>query len=129
MQQAMSDSFHEHAPLFRIGKENSPRLVVLTVQQIIKDFGMFGYPIRYQGKPEDAYDQISKELKLVVEETINDGYDQLFELMGKIGINEELVREKLITRENMTISETISALIMEKEFMKVYLREGNNVSL
>lgn len=127
MHQAMSDPSNELSSSVKIGIDNSPRLVMLTVQQIIKDFGMFGYPIHYHGKPEDAYDYLSKELKLVIEETIKESYEHLLELLGKIGISEQVIREQLRNRSKFTVSETISALILEKEFMKVYLREGNNL--
>ena len=130
MQKALADPSNiPGPPTARIGKENSPRLITLTVEQIIKDFGMFGYPIHYKGKPEDAYDQLSKELRMVVEENIRDGYAQLLELLAKIGISEQTIKEKIGNKVNQTVAESISALILEKEFMKVYTREGRNGDL
>ncbi len=125
MQQAMTQPLNGPAPKARIGKENSPRLVMLTVQQIIKDFGMFGYPIRYTGKPEDAYEQLLEELQKVVEEINKESFDKLLEILDKIGITEQLVKETIKVKENNTIAEAISALVMEQEFMKVYLKEGS----
>ena len=113
------------APKARIGKENSPRLVMLTVQQIIKDFGMFGYPIRYTGKPEDAYEQLFEELYKVVEEINKESFDKLLDILGKIGISTQLVKETLEAKASNTVANTISSLVMEQEFMKVYLREGS----
>ena len=130
MQQAIADPSNVPGPpTAKIGKDNSPRLVSLTVQQIIKDFGMYGYPIRYMGKPEDAYEQLWKELKMVVEEAIREGQNELIDLLQKIGISEQSVREKTNSGSNQSFSETISSLILEKEFMKVYFREGRSGKL
>lgn len=130
MQQAPSNQLPiPGPPTVKIGRENSPRLVNLTVQQIIKDFGMYGYPIHYSGKPEDAYDELYKELKMVVEETIMDGYDQLLELLSKIGIQEKTLNDIISSKASLKLSETISALILEREFKKVCNKEVSSGNL
>jgi hypothetical protein len=109
-------------PSLLIGQENSNHLIALTIQQIAKDFGMYGYKIHYAGVPEEAYDPLLKQIRSIIESAIKEGYGKLKELLYRIDVSEKSVNDLIISHPDVSAPKLISKLIIEREFRKVCFR-------
>ena len=122
MSQAESSNSFNSDPTLLISKENSSHLITLTIKQIVKDFGLYGYTIKYSGAPEEAYDSISKQIRTIIEDRLKDGYGKLKEILYRIDVSEKTIHDSISSHPDIPAPKLISKLIMEREFKKVCSR-------
>ena len=122
MSQADSTPSFNADPTLLISKENSSHLIALTIQQIVKDFGMYGYTIKYTGAPEEAYETIVKQIRSIIEERLKEGYGKLKEILYRIDVSEKSIHDTISNHPDIPAPKLISKLIIEREFRKVCTR-------
>lgn len=103
----------------KISTDNSTSIISKTIERIIKDFDNFGYSIKYSGTPEEAYDHILSQLKVIIEEMIINRYSNLLDLLCGIDLSEKRVKDFISINPHVAPSNIISKLIIEREFKKV----------
>jgi len=98
------------------------KFVLLTAQQVKKDFAMFGMQVDFSGNIHFAYQELFKQLNVHIENLLNTNYEKLKSLLYQIDLSEkELTR----TDQNLqfsSISELITHKILERELKKVLIR-------
>jgi len=99
------------------------KFVLLTAQQVKKDFAMFGMQVDFSGNVNFAYHELFQQLSVHVENLLTTNYEKLKSLLYQIDLN-----EKELTRTNSdlqfpSISELITHKILERELKKVLIRE------
>ena len=90
-----------------------------TALQVIKDFGGFGMELRFPDDITYAYDSLFFQLKIIIGELLQKEPEKLSALLYQIDLDENRLRSE---PEPCSNHETISALILEREFLKVLTR-------
>jgi len=98
------------------------KFVLLTAEQVRKDFAMFGMDVVFSGNVSLAYDELFTQLKVYIENLLNDNYEKLMSLLYQIDVSQrELVKPD--TSQNFeTVPEIITHKILERELKKVLIR-------
>lgn len=98
------------------------KFVLLTAEQVRKDFAMFGMDVVFSGNVSLAYDELFAQLKIYIEKLLNDNYEKLMSLLYQIDVSQrELVKPEPDQRFE-TVPEIITHKILERELKKVLIR-------
>lgn len=98
------------------------KFVLLTADQVRKDFAMFGMDVVFSGNVSLAYHELFAQLKVYIENLFNNNYEKLMSLLYQIDVSQ---RELVKPDENQnfeTIPELITHKILERELKKVLIR-------
>jgi hypothetical protein len=96
------------------------QIIKETSRQVIKDFGMFGMEISFPVDLTFAYDILYEQLTEQIALLMDHQPEKLAALLYQIDIDEKKLRS--LKNETYIDHETISHLILEREFMKVLTR-------
>jgi hypothetical protein len=91
-----------------------------TANQVIKDFAMFGMEILFPADINYAYSILYEQLTINIQRLLDREPEKLSSLLYQIDIDEKKIRS--LGMEAFINHETISHLILEREFMKVLTR-------
>lgn len=98
------------------------KFVLLTAEQVRKDFAMFGMNVQFSGNVRFAYEELFEQLKVYIDKLLHDDYEKLMSLLYQIDLSEkELVRNDPNVQFE-TIPEIVTHKILERELKKVLLR-------
>ncbi len=101
---------------------NNIDLLEQTVEQIKKDFELFGMEIKFSGNRYDAYEELFKQVQPHIEHLMNKDYQRFVNVLYRIDINEQQLKRKLEENTSESSSEIISDLIIKRELQKVVIR-------
>ncbi len=90
-----------------------------TAKQVIKDFATFGMEISFPGDISFAYDSLFFQLKIIIAELLRREPEKLSALLYQIDLDESKLKSE---PDAFTEHEFISAMILEREFLKVLTR-------
>ena len=65
------------------------KFVLLTAQQVKKDFAMFGMQVDFSGDVTFAYDELFQQLNVHIENLLNSNYEKLKALLYQIDLSEK----------------------------------------
>lgn len=99
-----------------------PEIIRQTVQQIQKDFGMFGMDIHFTGNTEMAYNEMFVQLLDHISNLMNLNYQKLSSLLYQIDLSENKIIEAEIKHPQWTRNEIITELVIHRELKKVLIR-------
>ena len=102
--------------------QNRVDLIKATAQQIIKDFSAFGYEINFSGNTETAYQELTDQIMLLIQEMINRNYQGLMSVLYRIDVSEREINNKIMNCEPHEFAEKITEMVVEREFKKVITR-------
>lgn len=97
-------------------------IIQQTIQQIIKDFSMFGMEVYFTGNMAMAYDEVYRQLSGFVETLIIHDFHKLLALLYQIDLNDETIILAEDEHPDLTRHELIAGLIVYREFRKVVYR-------
>jgi hypothetical protein len=96
------------------------QIIKETANQLIKDFAMFGMEILFPENIDYAYHILYEQLKSNIIRLLDREPERLSSLLYQIDVDEKKI--KSLGNEAFINHETISHLILEREFLKVLTR-------
>jgi len=99
------------------------KFVLLTAEQVRKDFALFGMEVYFSGNISLAYEELFEQLKVYIEELLNHNYEKLMALLYQIDVTQKELTQKDPKHNFKTIPEIITHKILERELKKVLTRE------
>lgn len=98
------------------------KFVLLTAQQVKKDFAMFGMQVDFSGNVTFAYQELFEQLNVHIENLLNTNYEKLKSLLYQIDLGEKELAKTDPDLQFSSISELITHKILERELKKVLIR-------
>ncbi|MGE0088435.1 MAG: hypothetical protein AB7S50_03055 [Bacteroidales bacterium] len=98
------------------------KFVLLTAQQVKKDFAMFGMEVDFSGNIRFAYNELFQQLNLHIENLLNTNYEKLKSLLYQIDVSEKELTKTDSDLHFASISELVTHKILERELKKVLIR-------
>lgn len=98
------------------------KFVLLTAEQVRKDFAMFGMEVTFSGNVSFAYEELFKQLKNYIDDLLSDDYEKLMSLLYQIDLSEKELTKQDPGYEFETLSEIVTHKILERELKKVLIR-------
>lgn len=103
--------------------EQSVWLLEKVVAQINKDFRLRGFDVGFSGKGETAYQELTDQLKPVVEYMLENQTEKFWNLVYGIDLSEAKVRRILFGKdEEIDAIQELTDLILKRELQKVVIR-------
>lgn len=99
-----------------------PEIIRQTVEQIKKDFAMFGMDIHFTGNTEMAYNEMFAQLLAHISELMNSNYQKLASLLYQVDLSEYKITESEIRHPEWVRNEIITELVIHRELKKVLIR-------
>lgn len=97
-------------------------IILETIQQIMKDFNMFGLEITFSGDIPNAYHEIHNQLTRQVDYLIVRDEGKLFSLLYQVDISNRDIDRTIQEIPDFTVVEVIAHQILERELKKVLTR-------
>ena len=98
------------------------KFVLLTAQQVKKDFAMFGMQVDFSGNVNFAYQELFDQLKIYIDDLLNTNCEKLKSLLYQIDLSEKEIANGDSEIHFSSISELITHKILERELKKVLIR-------
>ncbi len=98
------------------------KFVLLTAEQVRKDFAMFGMEVKFSGNMEFAYEELFEQLKVYIDILLSDDYEKLMSLLYQIDLSPKELTKHDPNYEFETLSEIVTHKILERELKKVLIR-------
>ncbi|MBI1287855.1 MAG: hypothetical protein GC178_09780 [Flavobacteriales bacterium] len=103
--------------------ERSVGLLQEVVAQINKDFRLQGFDVEFSGEGETAYQELTDQLKPVIEYMLENQTETFWNLIYGIDLSESKVRRILFGNdENLDAIRELTDLILKRELQKVVIR-------
>lgn len=99
-----------------------PQIIRQTAEQIIRDFGRFGFEITFSGNTDMAYEELFQQLDLTITHLIETDFGRLYALLYQIDLSERQILAKKKEFPQHTDAEIITELIIHRELQKVLTR-------
>lgn len=93
-----------------------------TVEQITKDFTMFGMDIEFTGNTEIAYEEMFIQLAEHVSRLLENDPHRLSALLYQVDLGENKVMESSVLHPEWPLPEVITELVIHRELKKVLIR-------
>lgn len=93
-----------------------------TVQQIIKDFAMFGMDVEFPINMEMVYANIFRQLEGLIAELLSRNVQKLMALLYQIDIPEKNIIDSWESHPEYTHAQVITELVIYRELRKVIFR-------
>jgi hypothetical protein len=98
------------------------KFVLLTAEQVRKDFAMFGMEVRFSGDVNFAYEELFNQLKVYIENLMSSDSDKLMSLLYQIDLSEKELAKNDPNVQFETVPELVTHKILERELKKVLIR-------
>jgi len=99
-----------------------PELIRQTVDQVVKDFAMFGMEVSFSGNMEMAYDELFTQLSTHLARLLAMDANRLAALLYQIDLGPHSVLEAEYNHPGWSRPDIISELVIYRELKKVLLR-------
>lgn len=93
-----------------------------TVQQIMKDFLMFGMEIHFTGHTEMAYNEMFSQLSRHIQFLLETDNNRLNALLYQVDLNEKLIHDSIRQHSEWSYPDIITELVIHRELKKVIFR-------
>jgi len=104
--------------LYKTRKE----LIRQTAEQIIRDFGRFGFDVFFSGNTEMAYEELFSQMETIINDLLNHNFEKLLSLLYQIDVSERKIYEKELDYPEFSKAEIIAELVIYRELKKVITR-------
>jgi len=101
---------------------NKEDIILETIKQIMKDFGMFGLEITFSGNIEKAYSEIHKQLTIQVEHLFNENISKLYAILYQVDISNKTIEKAQDNMPDFTLIEVVAHQIIIRDLQKVLTR-------
>lgn len=93
-----------------------------TVQQVQKDFGMFGFEVTFSGNAEMAYEEMFRQLSVHIVHLLENDYHKLASLLYHIDLGEDKIAGASVEHPEWGIADIVTELVIHRELKKVLMR-------
>jgi hypothetical protein len=93
-----------------------------TVEQVKKDFTMFGMDLEFTGNTDLAYEEMFFQLSVQVSRLLEVDPHRLSSLLYQVDLGENKVIESSALHPEWSLPEVISELVIHRELKKVLIR-------
>jgi hypothetical protein len=93
-----------------------------TVEQVKKDFTMFGMDIEFTGNADMAYNELFQQLTGHVSHLLEIDPHRLSALLYQVDLGENKIMESSANHPDWTLPEVITELVIHRELNKVLIR-------
>ena len=93
-----------------------------TVEQVKKDFTMFGIDVDFTGDTTMAYDEMFYQLSLHIATLLEEDPHRLSALLYQVDLGENKIAEAGVKHPEWTLPELITELVIHRELKKVLIR-------
>ncbi len=101
---------------------NKEDLILDTIAQIMKDFGMFGVEIEYSGSIDDAYEKLHRQLIAQIDSLMNSNADLLMSILYQVDISQRDIDRTQLDFPHYNHVEIIAHQIIFRDLKKVLYR-------
>lgn len=101
---------------------NREEIIEETVQQIVKDFGMFGVEITFSGNTNRAYDELLEQLSFHIEKLLGSNAELLMSVLYQVDISERDIALSAADFPDYNQFEIIAHQIIFRDLKKVLFR-------
>ena len=98
------------------------KFVLLTAEQVRKDFAMFGMEVNFSGDVNFAYEELFEQLKIYIENLLSTDSEKLMSLLYQIDLSEKDLSKNDTNFQFETVYEIVTHKILERELKKVLIR-------
>ncbi len=98
------------------------KFVLLTAEQVRKDFAMFGMEVNFSGNVNFAYEELFNQLRVYIEDLLSADSEKLMSLLYQIDLSEKELSKNDPNLRFETVPEIITHKILERELKKVLIR-------
>lgn len=98
-------------------------IIRLTADQIIKDFEIFGYEIKFSGNEFVAYQELKNQVAPLLLELFQKKTSSFQSLLYRIDINEKSFRKLINESAKNDFAEQLADAVIQREFQKVLTRK------
>ena len=102
---------------------NKKDIIKQTVEQIKKDFGMFGIKIKFSGKIDQAYIELHHQLTEQVTTLFGNDYGRLLSVLYQVDISEKEILKTHSELVHYSYPEVIAHQIIVRDLKKVLTRQ------
>lgn len=111
--------------------KNNELIIKETVEQIIKDFGLFSISIEFTGNKVKGYQDLYDQMVEQINSLLARDYEKLLSLLYQIDLSEKYLNKGNLPTQFASEAEYLSELIIQRELIKVLTRhyfKHNNLS-
>jgi hypothetical protein len=101
---------------------NKEDVIFETIQQIMKDFGMFGLEITFSGNISNAYTEIHEQLTHQVDGLFNTNLSKLYAVLYQVDISNKAIENAQNKMPEYSLIEVVANQIIIRELQKVLTR-------
>ncbi|MDA3890904.1 MAG: hypothetical protein PF517_04480 [Salinivirgaceae bacterium] len=98
-------------------------IIRATIQQIMKDFGMFGVDITFLGEIKNAYSEIHAQLTYQVEGLFQTNLSKLYAVLYQVDISNKAIEDAQKEMPEYSLIEVIAHQIVQRDLQKVLMRK------
>ena len=103
--------------------QRSVWLLQAVVDQVNKDFRLQGFDVEFSGEGETAYQELTDQLRPVVEYMLENQTEKFWNLIYGIDLNERKVKQILFgDQEDIDAILELTDMILKRELQKVVIR-------
>ena len=101
---------------------NREDIILDTIAQIMKDFGLFGVEIEYSGSIDDAYDKLHRQLVEQIDRLMHVNSDLLMSILYQVDISQRDIDQTSVDFPHYNQIEVIAHQIIFRDLKKVLFR-------
>lgn len=101
---------------------SNEEVVQATIQQIMKDFAMFGIEIVFTGSHDQAYEELMKQLVGPIENLLATNPKRLWPVLYQVDISNVALEKTAALKPDFTSAQVIAHQVIERELKKVLTR-------
>lgn len=101
---------------------NKLDLIRETANQIIKDFEIFGFEIKFSGNAYNAYQELFEQIEPHINKLIESNQQKFMSVLYRIDVNEQQIKKAVNENNSEPFSDIITDLIIKRELQKVVIR-------
>jgi hypothetical protein len=109
---------------------NQENIVIETIAQIMKDFGLFGVTITFSGDIRNAYTEMHQQLVSQVETLLDRDYSRLLAVLYQVDISDKEIARTAQELPDYNHVEVVAHQIIVRDLKKVltrrYFKEQGN---
>jgi hypothetical protein len=98
-------------------------IIRLTADQIIKDFGIFGYEIKFSGNELTAYEELKSQVAPLLFDLYHKKSSAFQSLLYRIDISEKNFKDLLENSAKKDFASQLADAVIRREFQKVLTRK------
>lgn len=102
---------------------DSEEIILETIQQIMKDFGMFGLEISFSGDIKNAYFELHSQITHQIEALFNTDVSKLYSVLYQVDISNNKIQSAQENMPEYSLIEVISDQIIMRDLQKVLTRK------